>query len=359
LKPLERARHRLLRIHLEELLIRRTSFIWATAFWACVVFAPAPGQIRTLGQEEVSPPAFSSALADLPLQQSGRAELESALKQRDYKQAEKLLVGEAERDPKSERAAKLLSVAGGIFFLDEEYLNSIIAWKKSDAITPLDDRNRFTLAMAYIKLNRREWARPELEKLASVHPKNALYQYWLSRLDYDARNYAAAIARLQTVIQLDPTMMRAYDTLGLCQDYLGHFEEAIKSYNTAVELNRSQAKPSPWPHVDLAVSLVSVNRLPEAEKNLREALRYDANLPQAHYQLGRVLEMRGDLQSAVEELKQAAELEPSYPEPHFLLGRIYHKLGNEDLGRNEVATYERLKKAVESASQQASAPSHN
>jgi tetratricopeptide (TPR) repeat protein len=330
-----------------------------TTLWVFVVGAPAHGQIRTLGQEEVSPAPFESSIANLPLEQSRRAELDVALQQRDYKQAEKLLVAEVARDPKSERAAKLLGVAGGIFFLDGDYLNSVIAWKKSDAITPLDERNRFTLAMAYIKLNRRDGARPELERLASAQPKKSLYLYWLARLDYDARNYSAAIARLQTVIQLDPKMMRAYDTRGLCQDYLGHFDEAIKSYDTAVELNRSQAKPSPWPHVDLAVSLVSVNRLPEAEKNLREALRYDDHLPQVHYQLGRVLEMRGDLQSAVGELKQAVELDPSYPEPHFLLGRIYHRLGEEDLGQNEVATYERLKKAAESASQQTSAPSHN
>ena len=325
------------------------SISFGVLFFACA-------QIRTLGQEEVSPPAFSLSQAQPLLEPARHAELELALKRRDYKQAEKLLVAEVERDPKSERAAKLLAVAGGIFFLDAEYLNSAIAWKKSDAITPLDERNRFTLAMAYVKLNRRDWARSELEKLASARAQNPLYEYWLARLDYNARNYSAAIARLQRVVQLDPKMMRAYDTLGLCQDYLGHFDEAIQSYNTAVELNRSQAKPSPWPHVDLAISLVSVNRIPEAEKNLREALHYDAHLSQAHYQLGRVLEMRGDLQGAIEELKQAAELEPSYPEPHFLLGRIYHKLGEEQLGQAEVVTYERLRKAAES-SQQTSAPS--
>jgi len=42
-----------------------------------------------------------------------------------------------------------------------------------------------------------------------------------------------------------------------------------------------QLKPSPWPLVDLAVSLIGVNRLEDAKKNLDEALRYDAKLPQA------------------------------------------------------------------------------
>jgi Flp pilus assembly protein TadD len=269
------------------------------------------------------------------------------MKQRDYRRAEKILVEESERQPKSPRSAKLLAMAGGVFFLDGQYLDSVIAWKRAEAITPLDDRSRFTLSMAYVRLNRRDWARAELEKLAAVQPQNPLYLYWLARLDYDAQSYTAAVARLQKVIALDPTMMRAYDSLGLCYDYLGQSAEAVKSYNRAVELNRLQPKPSPWPHVDLAVTLIAVNQLADAETNLREALGYDSQLPQAHYQLGRVLEMRGDYQAAVEALRQAVTLDPAYPEPHFLLGRIYHRLGEGQLGETEIEQYQHLKKAAE------------
>ncbi len=286
-------------------------------------------------------------LSGLQITGARRLELEEALNRRDYKKAEAILLEEVERDPKSIRAARLLVIAGGIFFLDGQYLNSAIAWKKAEAIAPLDDRSRFTLAMAYVELNRRDWARPELAKLATAQPENPLYLYWLARLDYDAQDYATAIARLQRVIELNPAMMRAYDTLGLCYDYLGRFDEAIKSYNHAVELNRLQAKPSPWPHVDLTISLMAVNKLAEAEKNLRQALDYDARLPQAYYQLGRVLEMRGDYQAAVPSLKQAIALDPAYPEPHYLLGRLYHRLGEDQLSKKEIAQFQRLKKASE------------
>ncbi|PYT68558.1 MAG: hypothetical protein DMG42_24145, partial [Acidobacteria bacterium] len=216
-----------------------------------------------------------------------------------------------------------------------------------EAIAPLDDRSRFTLAMACIRLNRRDWARPELEKLAAAQPQNPLFLYWLARLDYDERNYGSAVARLQKVIALDPKMVRAYDTLGLCFDYLGKFDEAVKNYNRAIELNRLQPKPSPWPQVDLAISLIALNQLPEAEKNLREAIGYDSQLPQAHYQLGRVLEMQGAYQSAADSLKTAIALAPEYPEPHYLLGRIYHRLGNEPLSKAEIARFQQLKKASE------------
>ena len=306
-----------------------------------------PAQIPTLQQVDPSGGSVPGDLSDLQLDGPRRLDFEDAIRRRDYKQAETILVEEAEKDPKSIRTAKLLAMAGGIFFLDGQYLNSAVAWKKAAAIAPLDDRSRFTLAMAYIKLNRRDWARLELEKLATSQPQNPLYLYWLARLDYDARRYTVAIDRLQKVVQLDPEMMRAYDNLGLCYDDLGQFDEAIKNYNRAVALNRLQSKPSPWPHVDLAISLIAVSQLAEAEKNLREALSYDARLPQAHYQLGRVLEMQGAHQAAVESLNQAVALDTAYPEPHYLLGRIYHKLGENQLADAEIKRFQELKKTSE------------
>ena len=330
---------------IRKLAMRKARLIPASmALSACLAGSP-PSETRAAQQENLRPSSFQDDLSELQLSSAIRRDLEDALNRRDYKRAEAILVEEAERDPKSTRTARLLKSAAGIFFLDGQFLNAAIAWKKAEAIAPLDERSRFTLAMAYIELNHRDWARPELEELAAAHSGNALYLYWLARLDYDAQNYAAAIVRLQSVIELDPKMMRAYDTLGLCSDYLGKFEEAVKNYNRAIELNRLQSKPSPWPHVDLAISLISLNQLSEAEKNLREALGYDPRLPQAHYQLGRVLEMRGQYEAAVQSLSQAAALDPTYPEPHYLLGRIHHRLGEDSLSRAEITRFQQLKKS--------------
>ena len=317
---------------------------------------PVCAQVPVLQQEEPTASNFSRQLSTLQLDPERLGDLERAIRAREYKTAEKILVEEAERDPGSPRSAKLLAIAGGIFFLDGQYLEAAIAWKKAEAIVPLDDRNRFTLAMTYVRLNRRDGARAELERLAGAQPQNPLFLYWLGRLDYDARNYASAITRLQKVTELDPKMMRAYDTLGLCFDYLGKFDEAVKNYDRAVELNRLQPKPSPWPHVDLAISLIALNRLPEAEKNLREAVGYDPQLPQAHYQLGRVLEMQGGYQAALESLKLAVALAPEYPEPHYLLGKIYHRLGNEPLSRSEIGRFQELRKASEAQAASGSPP---
>src|SRR6266849_8688175 len=226
-----------------------------SAFGVCAQAAPS----HLPAAQDQSADINVQNLADLQLDAKLQKELEGAMGRRDYASVETILVREAERDPKSVRGAKLLSVVAGVFIIDGKYVNSAIAWKKADAIALLDERSRFTLAMAYIKLNRRDWARAELEKLVVSVPDKPLYLYWLARLDYDAQSYTLSIARLQKVIEMDQKMMRAYDNLGLCYEYLGKPEEAIKSFNQAVDLNRLQLKPSPWPLVDLAVSLIGVN----------------------------------------------------------------------------------------------------
>ena len=284
------------------------------------------------------------SIADLPLEPSRSAELEGALNRRDYKGAEAILLEEAQRDPKSVRAAKLYTLMGHILFLDGQYLNSAIAWKKAEAIAPLDDPTRFSLSMAYLRLNRPDWGRDELQRLSQSAPQNPLYLYWLAKLDYDARAYTPAITTLRRVIELDPSMMRAYNNLGLCYDALGQFDEAIQSFTHAVELNRTQKQPSAWPPLNLAISLISVNRLDDAAARLHEALSYNAEFPQAHYELGLVLEKQGKFEQAIAPLQRATELDPLYAEPHYTLGKIYQRQGKRDEAQEEIEKFKKLKK---------------
>jgi tetratricopeptide (TPR) repeat protein len=287
---------------------------------------------------------ISEKTTNIPLAPALRAEVEAALQKRDFKQAETLLVNEINRQPNTPAAAKLLTFVAGLFFLDGDFLNAAIAYKKAEKIAPLDERSRFTLAMAYIRLQRQSWAAPELERLTKEFPNNALYWYWLARIDYDANKYDQAVIKLNKVIALDPTMMRAYDNLGLCYDHLSNPEAAQKSYRKAIELNRAQANPSAWPQVNLAGLLIGKNELEEARKLLVEALRYDPKLPQAHYNLGQILEKQGKPAEAIAALNQAIILDPNYPEPHYTLSRIYQKQGDQEKAQRALEMFKKLKK---------------
>jgi len=219
-----------------------------------------------------------------------RARIEAALREGAYDRAETLLQDAIEREP---AAADLLRLAGGLFFLRHNYLNAAVAMKKAEALAPLDERSRFTLAMSYVVLGRRDWARPELAKLAGASPRNPLYPYWTARLDYDDGQYAAAVQKLLRVIELDRRFVKAHDNLGLSYEALGKYDEAIRSYQEAVRLNRELKAPSPWPPLNLGILLTRLDKLDEPESLFRESVRSDPRFPQGHYQLGVSLEKQG------------------------------------------------------------------
>jgi tetratricopeptide (TPR) repeat protein len=290
--------------------------------------------------EEPAPPA--SPIESLGLVPAQVAELRQSINAHDYIAAEKLLLAEIGRDPHSAQAARLLAYAGSVYFLNHDYINAAIAWKKSDAISPLDARLQFSLAMAYIRIARPDWARAALESLAAANPKESLYPYWLGRLDYDGHEYINAEHHFQRAIDLAPQMARAYDNLGLCYYYENHNDLAIENYKKAIDLESASPHPSPWPYLNLAITEQFINQFPNAEADLRQAIRLDPGFAQAHFRLGIILEDLERPQEAVAELREAARIDPLYPEPHLGLARIYHKLGQEPQAREEVQTYLRL-----------------
>jgi tetratricopeptide (TPR) repeat protein len=267
------------------------------------------------------------------------SQLEQALKSHDYVAAEKLLLPQIEQDPHSAHAAQLLAFLGGVYFLDRDYLHAAVAWKKSEAIAPLQTPVQFSLAMAYVQLGRPDWARGVLDSLAKQNPKDALYPYWLGRLDFAAHSYGDAILHFKNAIGLAPGMAQAYDNLGLCYYHLNQNDLAVQSFTKAIDLDRTRPHPSAWPYLNLAVTLRLLNRPADAEANLQEAILLDPKFAQAHFQMGAVLEEMGQPKAAIGELREAALLEPGYAEPHFVLARIYRKLGQEAAARKEVQTY--------------------
>jgi tetratricopeptide (TPR) repeat protein len=280
--------------------------------------------------------------AQTPLAPVVRALVEQAIRARDFLKAEQILAHEIDRAP---RSPKLLTFAAGVFFLDGKYLNAALALKKAEAVAPLDDQSRFTLAMSYVVMDRRDWARPELEKLAQKNPDYPSYRYWLARLDYGAQQYPAAIEKLERVIAIDPHYMKAYDNLGLCYEAVGRLDDAVKSYQRAVDLNRQTKGPSAWPPLNLGALLVKQEQLDDAEKYLRESIGIDPNFAQPHYQLGILLERRGLDDQAILELKLAATFDSAYAQPHYALARIYRRTGNTARAVTELSQFEQLRQA--------------
>jgi tetratricopeptide (TPR) repeat protein len=270
-----------------------------------------------------------------------RTRIEEALERKDFKAAEQFLVEEIARTPGSR---ELLVFTARLFFIDGQPLNAAIAFQKAEKISPLEEPHRFTMAMSYVALKRYDWARKELNKLAAAAPRNALYPYWLGRLDYDDQHFEAALGNFDRAITLDPNFTRSHDNRGLCLEALGREDDALGAYHKAVELNRRSGAPSPWPPHNLGSLLSKRGWLAEAEATLREALKYDPKFARARYQLGLVLEKQGSLAEAVAELERATGLDSEYAAPLYALGRIARRTGDPERAARAFAAFEELKR---------------
>ncbi len=262
-----------------------------------------------------------------------------SLAEKNFAQVEALLSDE--KASSNEKRAELLSLRGAVEFLDGKMRPAAASFQEAAKLAPLGDSDSFTLAMALVNLGDATHSRAVLEDLANRHPERAIYVYWLGRIDYDQRRYEEAVVKLRRSTDLDPQSARAWDSLGLAFDMQGQFEQALVALQKAVNLNRSQAHPSPWPPTDLGYLLLRMEKSKEADASLREAIRYNSDMPEAHYHLGRVLEKEERNNEAIDEYMTAVSLNTTSTEACYSLAILYRKLNR---GTDANAMFTELKK---------------
>jgi tetratricopeptide (TPR) repeat protein len=243
------------------------------------------------------------------------------------------------RPANDDQRAELLALSGAVAFLDGKMAQAAGAFHASEKIRPAKEGDRFTLAMALVKLDDDGEARTVLTGLAHERPASAIYWYWLGRLDYDQRRYAEAVENLRQALAREPTSARAWDSLGLAWDMQGQMEEARKAFAKAVSLNREEPRPSAWPPHNFGYLLLRLGETAAAEEALRESLRYDAKLPRTHYYLARVLEKEDRNDEAIENYQIAVAGDRASADACYSLAMLYRKLKRENEANSMFAEF--------------------
>jgi tetratricopeptide (TPR) repeat protein len=267
-------------------------------------------------------------------------DIQADLSKRAFSSAEAKLIAQI---GKTSNPHVLLETLGGVFFLDSNYLQSAIAYKKAEKYGVLSENARFTLAMSYIELKRSNWARDELLRLIREQPRQALYPYWLARVDYGNQKFADAVANFNRAIEIDDSFVRAYDGRGLAEEAAGNLSAAEQSYRRANALNRERGSRYAFPPLDYGALLVKMGRYRDATSLLNEALTIDPSLAKAHYERGRLEEQTSRPEMAVQDFAAAAKLDPNDPSPVYALYRLYTKSGKKELAAAMIARFRILK----------------
>ncbi|MCX8007442.1 MAG: tetratricopeptide repeat protein [Coriobacteriia bacterium] len=187
------------------------------------------------------------------------------------------------RDPKNPNARILLAQA----LAGQGRLNEAI--EQFQAALKLDEANPAALeGLGMIAMRQQEWATAE--------------GYWRRIIDQlRGGQFAAADQRLE----------RAYYYLGVTLIKRKQYEDAVAYLKEALRIRRDASDT----HYALSVAYRELGIADKAKQELQTALAFDPMLPEANYDLGRMLVAEGDLAGAAEAFRRAIDGAPGQPEP--------------------------------------------
>ncbi len=159
-----------------------------------------------------------------------------------------------------------------------------------------------------------------------------------------------AVVHLSAALELEPRFGRARYALGMALRELGQTDEAIAQLRLA-EGERDAEPPleDPWTRdVDAlatgaitamhgGIELLQGNPAPQEVQRavalLREAIRIDPHLAEAHSQLGAALLLLNEIDEAESSIRTALQLRPEYADALYNLGLIAYRRGEDELAQ--------------------------
>jgi tetratricopeptide (TPR) repeat protein len=297
------------------------------------------------------------------------------------------------------------------FYISQEKLEAAIPHlERSQAIDPSHYVNGYDLALAYVQTGRLSQARQHIKRLLVVKDTAELRNLLGDALEASGDLLAAA-EEFQKAAHLDPSEEHLFDwgnnlirlgafppatdvlveavkrhpraarlhvALGIARYSRGQFDDAIRSFCTATDLEPDDERP----HLFLGEMYgVSVEMSPEVtrrlarfvekkpghalghfyhamsvwkaapggvapaevESGLTKAAALDPRLARAHFQLGVLYSDQRRFAEAIASLEEAVRLEPDLADAHYRLGQAYRRTGREDLARRALEAFERLR----------------
>jgi tetratricopeptide (TPR) repeat protein len=191
------------------------------------------------------------------------------------------------------------------------------------------------------------------------------------------RAYVPATDVLAEAVKRFPRSARLQVGLGIVRYARGQFEDAIRAFGAAADLEPDDERPYLFlgemygvsaelapevtkrlarfvekqpghalGHFFYAMSLwkgtPGAAPSPEVQVHLKKAVALDPRLAKAHFQLGVLYGDEGRYPEAITALEEAVRLEPSMAQAHYRLAQAYRRTGQEELAAKALEAFGRL-----------------
>ncbi len=253
---------------------------------------------------------------------------------------EQELIRNAARNPASAEAHYALA---SFYFQNGRPDRAVPSFERATELAPSSAVYWKALGAAYAAQSRFGLAEAPLRKACDLDPKLEGACYYLGRNLYTENRFEPALAAFEKALKFGPPASRwlVQRGLGLALEALGRSEDAAKAFRAAVESAPANIRADEDPRVDYAVFLMRLGRLDEAAGVLQHHLKRFPASARGRFELGRVLNQKGELEAAAKHLEEAIKADPQYWAAHLLLGRVYIGLGRYAEGERHLALGEK------------------
>ncbi|WP_419806486.1 tetratricopeptide repeat protein [Terriglobus sp.] len=159
---------------------------------------------------------------------------------------------------------------------------------------------------------------------------------------YGNNQYGAAVPVFKAELERRPDSAVAADLLGRsCSAISGAQQSGCDALRTFAQTHPQNAPASLYAAIAILHQPLDQQDTVLADTLLHNALRADAKLPEAWYQLGVLQQSRNEWQASADSLVQAVALRADFPEAHYRLARAYSRLGKRDQAEQQIALQQR------------------
>ena len=188
-------------------------------------------------------------------------------------------------------------------------------------IDPDDWNTRYTLAQTLIRQGKTEEGRTELQRSQEKRQSQQKREEAKKTVDMAVSqltkgNGEEAIKTLNSAIEMNPDSAEAHMYLGVALASKGSVAEGIAALNRALVLEPASTRA----HHNLGTVLMQSGQIPAARREFEKVLELDPYFSEAHNNLGLILSQDGQMEKAIDHFRIASELNPEYLEALFNLG---------------------------------------